>query len=53
MTDSMPPGVTASTGLDALTQVMEPFVSHLANPLTDAFCREGIVRARGLLVGYR
>jgi alcohol dehydrogenase class IV len=45
LTDSMPPGVTASTGLDALTQVMEPFVSHLANPLTDAFCREGIARA--------
>ena len=45
LTDSMPPGVTASTGLDALTQVMEPFVSHLANPLTDAFCQEGIARA--------
>ena len=29
----------------ALTQVLEPFVSHLANPLTDAICREGLQRA--------
>ncbi len=45
LTYSMPPEVTASTGLDALTQVLEPFVSHLANPLTDGFCREGLRRA--------
>lgn len=42
LSTSMPPGVTASTGLDALTQVMEPFVTPLANPVTDAFCREGM-----------
>jgi alcohol dehydrogenase class IV len=42
LTLTMPQGVTASTGLDALTQVLEPFVSHLANPVTDAFCREGM-----------
>jgi len=45
LTHSMPPGVTASTGLDALTQLIEPYVSRLANPLTDAVCREGLVRA--------
>ncbi len=45
LTYSMPPSVTASTGLDALTQVMEPYVSYAANPLTDALCREGIQRA--------
>jgi alcohol dehydrogenase class IV len=45
LTHSMPPGVTAGTGLDALTQLIEPFVSHRANPMTDAFCREGIARA--------
>ncbi|MCB9421981.1 MAG: iron-containing alcohol dehydrogenase [Ardenticatenaceae bacterium] len=45
LTYSMPPGVTAVTGLDALTQLIEPFVSHLANPLTDALCREGFQRA--------
>jgi alcohol dehydrogenase class IV len=45
LTYSMPPQVTATTGLDALTQVMEPFVSHLATPLTDPICREGLQRA--------
>ena len=45
LTHTLPPEVTASTGLDALTQVIEPYVSHLANPLTDAICREGMRRA--------
>lgn len=42
LTYGLPPAVTASTGLDALTQVMEPYVSKTANPLTDAICREGM-----------
>lgn len=45
LTYSVPPGVTAATGLDALTQCLEPFVSARANPLTDAVCREGMQRA--------
>jgi alcohol dehydrogenase class IV len=45
LTYSMPPEVTASTGLDALTQLIEPFVSSRANPMTDGLCREGILRA--------
>ncbi|MFB0538133.1 MAG: iron-containing alcohol dehydrogenase [Anaerolineae bacterium] len=45
LTHSLPPEVTASTGLDALTQVMEPYVSNRANPMTDALCREGMGRA--------
>ncbi len=45
LTLGVPPGVTASTGLDALTQVLEPFVSSRANPLTDALCRDGLSRA--------
>ena len=45
LTYSLPPEVTASTGLDALTQVMEPYVSNRANPMTDALCREGMRRA--------
>ena len=45
LTYSLPPAVTASTGLDALTQCIEPFVSPHANPLTDAVAREGIRRA--------
>jgi alcohol dehydrogenase class IV len=42
---SMPPAVTASTGLDALTQLIEPFVSARASPITDALCRDGLRRA--------
>lgn len=54
LTYSMPPEVTASTGLDALTQVMEPYVSNRANPLTDALCREGMRRAaRSLRRAYQ
>ncbi|MBN1764041.1 MAG: iron-containing alcohol dehydrogenase [Sedimentisphaerales bacterium] len=45
LTYSMPPAVTASTGLDALTQLIEPYVSIRANPFTDGFCREGLKRA--------
>jgi len=45
----LPPAITASTGLDALTQLIEPFVSIRANPLTDAICREGLARVAGSL----
>ena len=45
LTLSMPPPLTAFTGLDALTQLMEAFVSNKANPLTDGICREGMGRA--------
>ena len=45
LTVSLPPAVTASTGMDALAQVIEPFVCNRANPMTDAFCREGMPRA--------
>ncbi len=49
LTVGCPPPVTASSGLDALTQCLEPFVSGRANPLTDGFAREGLQRAaRGL-----
>jgi alcohol dehydrogenase class IV len=44
LTYNLPPAITASTGLDALAQVIEPFVSIRANPLTDLVCREGIRR---------
>jgi alcohol dehydrogenase class IV len=45
LTYDLPPDITAATGLDALTQLIEPFVSHKSNPVTDAFCREGMWRA--------
>jgi len=54
LTYSMPRDVTASTGLDALTQLMEAYVSNKANPMTDAICREGLARAgRSLREAYR
>ena len=45
LTYSMPPSITASTGLDALTQILESFVSLNSNPLTDGICRDGLKRA--------
>lgn len=40
-----PAAVLASSGLDALSQLIEPFVSARANPLTDALAREGMRRS--------
>ena len=45
----LPPAVIASSGLDALSQVIEPFLSVRANPFTDALAREGIRRSAGAL----
>jgi alcohol dehydrogenase class IV len=42
LTLSCPRPVTASAGLDAFTQCLEPFVSPLASPLTDGFARTGL-----------
>jgi alcohol dehydrogenase class IV len=53
LTQSLPSSITASTGMDALTQVIEPFVSIRANPIVDGFCREGFTRAgRSLYKAY-
>jgi len=53
LTLSCPPAVTASSGLDALTQCLEPYVSPRANPATDAFAGEGLRRgARALRTAY-
>jgi alcohol dehydrogenase class IV len=49
LTCSMPPQVTAATGLDALVQLIEPFVCVRAQPLTDGLCREGLTRIRWAL----
>jgi alcohol dehydrogenase class IV len=42
LTDSVPAAVTASTGLDALTQLIEPYVSKGATPITDGLALEGM-----------
>ena len=40
-----PPAVTAASGMDALTQCLEAYVSCRAQPMTDALCVDGIRRA--------
>jgi alcohol dehydrogenase class IV len=53
LTLSCPPAVTASSGLDALTQCLEPYVSPRANPASDSFAVEGLRRgARALRAAY-
>ncbi len=54
LTFELPPAMTASTGLDALTQLIEPYVSSRANPLTDPLCLDGIRRiGRSLRTAFR
>jgi len=53
LTFDLPPHLTASTGLDALTQLIEAYVCARHNPMVDALCLEGIERAaRSLVVAY-
>jgi alcohol dehydrogenase class IV len=49
LTYGLPSPITAYTGLDALTQLIEPYVSMRANPLVDAICVDGIRCAAGAL----
>lgn len=42
LTLTMPPSVTADTGVDALTHALEAGVSIFASPFTDAFCMQAI-----------
>jgi alcohol dehydrogenase class IV len=44
LTRDLPPRLTASTGLDALTQLIEPYVSIRACAITDPLCLDGIAR---------
>ena len=45
LTVSCPPAVTAASGLDALTQCLEPLVSIRANPVTDGLAAAGLRHA--------
>jgi alcohol dehydrogenase class IV len=42
LTLNLPPSITAQTGLDALTQLVEAYVSIRSNPVTDGFCVQGV-----------
>nr|WP_194097247.1 iron-containing alcohol dehydrogenase [Marivivens aquimaris] len=44
LTDDCPKAVTLASGLDAITQVIEPYICTRANPMTDALCRDAIPR---------
>lgn len=53
LTLDLPPQITASTGMDAFVQVIEPYVCNTPNPMVDMFCRDAIPRAsRHLLSAY-
>ena len=45
LTDGLPREVTLASGLDALTQVIEPFLSSRAAPMSDALCSSAIPAA--------
>ena len=55
LTDGCPKGVTLASGMDALVQVIEPYLSIKANPMTDAIARtaipKGIVSIAALMRG--
>jgi alcohol dehydrogenase class IV len=44
LTLTMPPEITASTGIDALTHLLETFVSRQSNPFIDMICSDGMTR---------
>ncbi|MFT3783217.1 MAG: iron-containing alcohol dehydrogenase [Nibricoccus sp.] len=41
----LPPAVTAASGMDALTQLIEAYVCCRTNPMVDVLCRDNIPRA--------
>lgn len=54
LTYSLPPSQTAACGMDALTQLIEPFTCNQPNPIVDSLCLDGIrLAARNLVAAYR
>lgn len=54
LTFNLPSEITASTGMDALTQVIEAYMSNSANPISDAYALEGIrLGAQSILKAYQ
>lgn len=53
LTVACPPSITAASGLDALTQCLEPFVSRQATVVSDMFAKEGLrLAARSVRRAY-
>jgi len=53
LTEGLPPDQTATSGLDAVTQLLEVYTSPTGSPMTDAVCRAGLEKAGALLRAYR
>jgi alcohol dehydrogenase class IV len=49
LTDATPRDITLASGLDAITQVIEPYLCTRANPYTDVLCRPAIAAGLGAL----
>jgi alcohol dehydrogenase class IV len=53
LTFGLPPEATARTGMDALAQLLEPFVCSAPGPLVDALCRGALpLVGRALTAAY-
>ncbi len=50
LTYGVPKTITAVTGMDAFTQVIEPYVSRYSNPMVDMFCKDAIPRGASYLM---
>ncbi|MCM8568465.1 iron-containing alcohol dehydrogenase [Gramella jeungdoensis] len=54
LTHSVPPSVTAATGIDALTHCLEAYANNFAHPMVNVFALEGIrLIAQYLPIAYR